>query len=203
MASKLESSALSRKERLAQLKNLKRKQDETEETPDDNAGTSEEAVKDVTHSIGSVKLSGRNYDPETKAPKMGYVSAPTEGQETLEDQAARLAEEVRKKNEEEEKEAEKGKQFDLFTLQPKRPNWDLKRDVEVKLERLRPKTDAAIAKLIRERLKKKKEEAEKKGQKEGEGEGEDMGVVEGNLAELVKEREREQEEEREREKDES
>ena len=43
-------------------------------------------------------------------------------------------------------------QVDLFSLQPKRPNWDLKRDMEKKLERLKPRTDGAIAKLVRERL---------------------------------------------------
>jgi coiled-coil domain-containing protein 12 len=43
-------------------------------------------------------------------------------------------------------------EVDLFSLQPKRPNWDLKRDLEMKLERLKPKTDAAIARLVRERL---------------------------------------------------
>ena len=43
-------------------------------------------------------------------------------------------------------------EIDLFSLQPKRPNWDLKRDVEKKLERLKPKTDAAIARLVRDRL---------------------------------------------------
>lgn len=38
---------------------------------------------------------------------------------------------------------------DLFNLQPKKPNWDLKRDVEKKLERLDRRTQKAVLELIR------------------------------------------------------
>ena len=39
--------------------------------------------------------------------------------------------------------------LDLLDLAPKKPNWDLKRDLEKKLEELAPKTQAAMAELIR------------------------------------------------------
>lgn len=41
---------------------------------------------------------------------------------------------------------------DLFNLAPKKPNWDLKRDVEKKLEKLDRKTQRAIYEIIRQRL---------------------------------------------------
>ena len=46
-------------------------------------------------------------------------------------------------------------ELDLFNIQPKKPNWDLKRDLEKRLERLRPKTQAAINTLIRALLPKR------------------------------------------------
>ena len=38
-------------------------------------------------------------------------------------------------------------------MAPKKPNWDLKRDLEPKLEKLERKTAVAIAEMIRKRLK--------------------------------------------------
>merc|ERR1712062_385762 len=40
----------------------------------------------------------------------------------------------------------------LITLAPKRPDWDLKRAIEPRLDRLKKKTERAIAELIRDRL---------------------------------------------------
>jgi len=42
---------------------------------------------------------------------------------------------------------------DLTTLAPRKPDWDLKRDVAKKLEKLERRTQKAIVELIRERLK--------------------------------------------------
>ncbi|KAG8443460.1 hypothetical protein GDO86_012020, partial [Hymenochirus boettgeri] len=44
-------------------------------------------------------------------------------------------------------------EVDLANLAPRKPDWDLKRDVAKKLEKLEKKTQRAIAELIRERLK--------------------------------------------------
>ncbi|XP_037819452.1 coiled-coil domain-containing protein 12 [Lucilia sericata] len=45
-------------------------------------------------------------------------------------------------------------EIDITNLAPRKPDWDLKRDVSKKLERLERRTQKAIAELIRERLKK-------------------------------------------------
>lgn len=39
-----------------------------------------------------------------------------------------------------------------MNLAPKRPNWDLKRDLERKLQKLDKKTNAAMVTLLRQRL---------------------------------------------------
>ncbi|XP_046738466.1 coiled-coil domain-containing protein 12 [Diprion similis] len=44
-------------------------------------------------------------------------------------------------------------ELDISSLAPRKPDWDLKRDVAKKLEKLERRTQKAIAELIRERLK--------------------------------------------------
>lgn len=44
-------------------------------------------------------------------------------------------------------------EIDIANLAPRKPDWDLKRDVAKKLEILERRTQKAIAELIRERLK--------------------------------------------------
>lgn len=44
-------------------------------------------------------------------------------------------------------------EIDIANLAPRKPDWDLKRDVAKKLEKLERRTQKAIAELIRERLK--------------------------------------------------
>nr|XP_034349453.1 uncharacterized protein LOC117702370 [Arvicanthis niloticus] len=48
-------------------------------------------------------------------------------------------------------------EVDLANLAPRKPDWDLKRDVAKKLEKLEKQTQSAIAELIRERLKDQKD----------------------------------------------
>ena len=150
----LDAAATERKARLAKLKSLKRKQ------PEDNNDINESLMAEDSSvaapdalgeapSVVTTYLSGRNYDPTTRGPKLGFEQAPTEDQETLEDRAARIAEETAQKAEQEEKE---DKPIDLFKLQPKKPNWDLKRDLARKMELLDARTDNAIARLVRERI---------------------------------------------------
>lgn len=192
----LDAAAAARKERLAQLKSLKRKQLSDADTvladapysagpaPKSNPTLPPNDEKDT-----SIHLSGRNYDIESRAPKMGFAQAPSEGQDTLEG----LAQEIVIRTKEQQLADQKGeKPIDLFSLQPKKPNWDLKRDVDKKLERLNAKTDVAIAKMIRQRI----EEAKQKRELEKSDDDEAVGV-EGNLGAMVQEREREMEEERE------
>ncbi|XP_050304377.1 coiled-coil domain-containing protein 12 [Anthonomus grandis grandis] len=49
-------------------------------------------------------------------------------------------------------------QLDVTSLAPRKPDWDLKRDTTKKLEKLERQTQKAIAELIRERLKERKED---------------------------------------------
>jgi len=48
-------------------------------------------------------------------------------------------------------------ELDLADLAPKKPNWDLKRDLEAKLEKLEEATLSAISELVRERLQSQKD----------------------------------------------
>lgn len=187
-----------RKARLAQLKSLKRKAPPTTEddetTPRENILQKDEQSE--TPSIATKLLSGRNYDPETRGPKLGFESAPDEGQVTVEEQARLLAEETAQQA---EKEALDDKPLDLFKLQPKKPNWDLKRDLEKKLEILNVRTENAIAKIVRERITKAQEVAKKKGAGQN---GEAVVGMEGTtLVEAVHQREKEEQEDERRERE--
>lgn len=51
-------------------------------------------------------------------------------------------------------------QVDISTLAPRQPDWDLKRDVEKKLEKLARRTQKAMAEMIREKLKEKQDLAQ-------------------------------------------
>ncbi|XP_053603586.1 coiled-coil domain-containing protein 12 [Plodia interpunctella] len=124
----LEEQALKRKER---LKNLKRK------TPSgDDTETSTEVVQ-------LPKPKFRSYKPQD---------------ETL--QEAKIADALPSAVEEDVKDLlEAGKEkvvlqdLDISSLAPRKPDWDLKRDVAKKLEKLERRTQKAIAELIWERLK--------------------------------------------------
>lgn len=199
----LTAAAQDRKSRLAQLKSLKRKQAPTDEEQDfESSHPAPEESLEQDQDVQSTDryLSGRNYDPSTKGPKLGFETAPSEGRETLEAKAARLAEETK---EQARREEEEEKPLDLFKLQPKKANWDLKRDLERKMEVLGVRTDNAIARLVRERLAGQRKEVNGGGEKAQDGEG--VGMEGTTLVEATNVREREDEEEarREREEDEA
>lgn len=195
----LDAAATERKARLARLASLKRKQpsNEEEENPPESIESRSSASQE---SRSHLHVGGRNYDSETRGPKLGFETAPNEGQDTLEGRATALAnaaiiqEETDKKNE---------KPLDLFTLQPKKPNWDLKRDLARKMEILDQRTDNAIARLVRERI----EGEKKKGSGRANGSSaltqeENLGIGGVDLVEGVKLREREEEEDERREREE-
>ena len=198
----LSSEAEKRKQRLLALKKRKRGQiDEpegddpsirTQSPPQNGDAVQEPASNSKPYSpspnsqlINSLPLSGRNYDPSTRTTKLGFQENPLaklpENYETVEEVAINLAIEAITEND--KSKTEDVTQVDLFSLQPKRPNWDLKRDMEKKLERLKPRTDAAIAKLVRERL---------LGEKRKEG---DAVGGEADLARIVEMREQHEREE--------
>ncbi|KAK1754547.1 cwf18 pre-mRNA splicing factor-domain-containing protein [Echria macrotheca] len=193
----LAAAADDRKARLAKLKSLKRKQ------PDADADVDSAPTQDQTHDASSppandvarLHLSGRNYDPETRGPKLGFEAPPTEtlAQPTLEELAADIEDESRRQAALDEQ-SDKG--IDLFKLQPKRPNWDLKREFNQKMEVLNVRTDNAIARMVRERL-----AAKKATSGDASREGED-GMLDGAaMVEGMKLREKEEAEEARRERE--
>ena len=197
----LDAAATERKARLAKLKSLKRKQPSTDDPEDPELALSiipPEASPASAPDPTTQYLSGRNYDPETRGPRLGFESAPNADQETLEDRAAAIALETRKK---EELERDEVKPIDLFTLQPKKPNWDLKRDVARKMEVLNARTENAIARLVRERVaSQKRKEVEMRNGDLGKGQdGENVGMAGSELVEGVHLREREEAEDERRE----
>ena len=200
----LDAAATERKARLAKLKSLKRKKPPTDDSEDPELALSvpTEASPASVPDPTTQYLSGRNYDPETRGPKLGFETAPNADLETLEDRAAAIALETRKK---EELEREEVKPIDLFTLQPKKPNWDLKRDAARKMEVLNARTENAIARLVRERVAgQKRKEVETWNGGVGKGQdGENVGMGGSELVEGVHLREREEaeDERREREQD--
>ncbi|EWG40225.1 hypothetical protein FVEG_02701 [Fusarium verticillioides 7600] len=189
-----------RKARLAKLKNLKRKQPGDEiVAPESERAQSPPVEPDVSR----LHVSGRNYDPETRGPKLGFEQDPTLNLDkpTLEEQAAEVEAEVKQKAAEE---AQDDQGVDLFKLQPKKPNWDLKRELDRKMEVLNVRTDNAIARLVRDRITGAQKAATKRdavvdAQGTGEATGMDgVALVEGLR---VREKEEEEEERREREED--
>lgn len=185
----LDAAASDRKARLAKLASLKRKQPGAETTVNEITtanSISEEAVPKNPY------ISGRNYDLVTNGPKLGFESAPGQDGETIEKQAARIAAETQEKAAKDEAENEKG--IDLFKLQPKKPNWDLKRELAEKMKAVDVKTQNAIARIVRERIENSKKEAQRKSGAAAAGDGgEEVGMEGTTLTEAIREREREEE----------
>ncbi|KAK5013665.1 hypothetical protein LTR39_003538 [Cryomyces antarcticus] len=200
----LDAAAQERKARLAKLKSLKRKQ------PDTNAEVSTEAIPATVEAPATISsptppditatyLSGRNYNALTKGPKLGFELPPSVAQPTLEAAAARLAAETRAQA---EADAATDAPLDLFKLQPKKPNWDLKRDLARKLEVLDVRTENAIARLVRRRIEgARKVDGGGGGKGQEGGDGEVVGMEGATLVEAMHVREREEEEDRRREEE--
>jgi len=198
----LSAAANDRKSRLAQLKSLKRKQapdaDERHGDSDPSTALVRAEPGDEEPSVTSTYLSGRNFDPSTRNVKLGFDSIPIgDATKTLEYKAKQLALTAR---EEQEKEKKEDKPLDLFKLQPKKPNWDLKRDLAEKMRALDVQTENAIAKLVRERVEAQKKEQVASGTQatNGDGEAQQVGMQGSELVEAMHLKEREEEEERKR-----
>ncbi len=190
----LSAAADERKARLSKYRTLKRKQRDDEDAPlePDIPATDPAENEEPAAAALPLHLSGRNYDPETRGPKLGFDAPPVADEDaTLEKQAEKIEAELREKADED---AQDDKGIDLFKLQPKKPNWDLKRELNKKLELLNVRTDNAIARLVRERLATKKD-----GPQGGSAAGRDPGVgggLEGAaLVEGIRVREEEEQEE--------
>lgn len=193
----LDAAATDRKARLAKLAGIKRKQP----GPDAPASSLQqdtaqaERTDAFTEAVTNQYLSGRNYDIATQNAKLGFENAPVGAEvETLEEQADRIAAATAEQAAKDEVEAEKG--IDLFKLQPKKPNWDLKRDLDEKMKVLNVRTQNAIARLVRERIENAKKNALDKEQpapsagQESE-QGEEVGIEGNTLVEGIHLREQE------------
>ncbi|TDZ55032.1 Pre-mRNA-splicing factor cwf18 [Colletotrichum trifolii] len=197
----LSAAADDRKARLAKLKNLKRKQPADETVPPESDHVASPPREAAEVDVARLHLSGRNYDPDARGPKLGFEAPPTQDLDkpTLEELAADIEADVKQKAADEAKD-DKG--IDLFKLQPKKPNWDLKRDLEKKLEILNVRTDNAIARLVRERITNAQQAATSTKQVEaGDKDGDAAGMDGIALVEGLRVREREEEEDERREKE--
>ncbi|KAG6441503.1 hypothetical protein O3G_MSEX001817 [Manduca sexta] len=126
----LEEQALKRKER---LKNLKRKNPSNENAPS-------EVEKEI---VPLPKPKFRSYKPQDESLQ----------ESKIDDAEPALIEEEVKELLDAGKEKVVLQDLDISSLAPRKPDWDLKRDVAKKLEKLERRTQKAIAELIWERLK--------------------------------------------------
>lgn len=181
----LDAASTDRKARLAKLAAVKRKQPE----PEPEAAADQEQLPDATSEVTTTYLSGRNYDAESRGPKLGFEQGPHEGQVTVETQAAEIAEAIK---EQAKKDEEADAPIDLFKLQPKKPNWDLRRDLDEKLKTLNVRTENAIARLVRQRIETAQRAAKERGAKSN-GEQQELGIEGEMLVEGIHLREREEE----------
>ena len=127
----LEDNAAKRKERLAALKR-KLQKDPSNEGHED---------KDGDESLPAPIF--RSYKPQ--APELQDNALDTEEPKLIEDQiqdSLAAGEETTMIDE-----------LDITNLAPRKPDWDLKRDIAKKLEKLEKRTARAIGEIIRERLK--------------------------------------------------
>ncbi|XP_031568302.1 coiled-coil domain-containing protein 12-like [Actinia tenebrosa] len=137
MTSNLEEEALKRKEK---LRAMRQKSGVTgDQQPEQTRGEKRQA-EETSEPIKVIKF--RNYVPkdetlkDKKLPDAKPLSVEDEVKEHLEKaKSTNIIEEV-----------------DLTNLAPRKPDWDLKRDVAKKLEKLERRTQRAIVELIRERL---------------------------------------------------
>ncbi|EPY89395.1 coiled-coil domain-containing protein 12-like protein [Camelus ferus] len=135
---RLEEEALRRKERLKALREKTGRKDKEDGEP-----KTKQLREGEEEGEKHRELRLRNYVPEDEDLKRRRVP-----------QAKPVAVEEKVK---EQLEAAKPEpiieEVDLANLAPRKPDWDLKRDVAKKLEKLEKRTQRAIAELIRERLK--------------------------------------------------
>ncbi|KAI0063421.1 mRNA splicing factor [Artomyces pyxidatus] len=91
-------------------------------------------------------LTTRNFDPETRTLRK-RLPGDADVEDTVEGNVKGLAERIIAEDEE-----RRAQDLDLLNIAPKRPNWDLKREMERKLAKLDRQTQQAVHTLIRQRL---------------------------------------------------
>ncbi|XP_013864245.1 coiled-coil domain-containing protein 12 [Austrofundulus limnaeus] len=140
----LQEQALKRKERLKALRDKKlHGREQEDEEPEAKKAAIEENTEEKHRDL---RL--RNYTPEDEELKVRQV--PKVKPASVEDKVKDQLEAANPEPVIEE--------VDLANLAPRKPDWDLKRDVAKKLEKLERRTQRAIAELIRDRLRGSEEE---------------------------------------------
>ncbi|UJR20336.1 hypothetical protein I4U23_023467 [Adineta vaga] len=152
--SELEEEAKKRKERLAQWKLKKQNQTSKRKEFEDDDETEEKDVSEET--IQFPKPIFRNYKPNDSGPLSGAIVLP---KPKLIDVKSIIDDQTKTTNSNEKSVNDVAEDVDLLSLAPRKPDWDLKRDVEKKLKRLEKRTARAIAELTRERLLKEQKES--------------------------------------------
>ncbi|OEH79439.1 coiled-coil domain-containing protein 12 [Cyclospora cayetanensis] len=108
-------------------------------------GTDAEAATELRERESTPEIRFRNYVP--KDPKLRLFCLPRPSVDELEKQIAKEAQGA----------VQAAKEEDILSqVAPRRPNWDLKRDVERKISVLSRRTDKAIVQLIREKIEQSK-----------------------------------------------
>ncbi|VDO96587.1 unnamed protein product [Soboliphyme baturini] len=127
---RLEQEALRRKERLAKLKEMV-------------TSSSEQPLDETSNEDSTPKLPHfHNYTPTSEVLKENVLPRVESGN-------------VREKVRDQLESAKTGlevEEIDLTVLAPRKIDWDLKRDIAPKLEKLERRTQRAIVELIREKL---------------------------------------------------
>ncbi|XP_077993745.1 coiled-coil domain-containing protein 12-like [Glandiceps talaboti] len=139
----LQKKALDRKER---LKQLRRKQ---------QGGNEDDDIEPPTKKVAEEEEEGETRQPVFK----NYNPHHERLQESVAEQAKPgKVEDYIKEQLDAAKPEPVVEEVDLINLAPRKPDWDLKRDVSKKFEKLERRTQRAIAELIRERLSSGKED---------------------------------------------
>ncbi|KAM3322458.1 coiled-coil domain-containing protein 12 [Capsicum chacoense] len=130
----VEAAAVARRERLRAL----REAQQLLQTPDDDNNNNNNSNEDEN----DVQMKFRNYLPHDKQLQEGKVAPPALPK--FEDPIAGLPP------------PEEKKEDPFLNIVPKKPNWDLRRDVQKKLDKLEKRTMKALTQIMEEEQKKRK-----------------------------------------------
>ncbi|XP_060171096.1 uncharacterized protein LOC132602098 [Lycium barbarum] len=134
----IEAAAVARRERLRAL----REAQQLLQTPDNDDHNNNTNTNQDDEDQNDVQMKFRNYLPHDKQLQEGKVAPPALPK--FEDPMATLPP------------PEEKKEDPFLNIVPKKPNWDLRRDVQKKLDKLEKRTMKALAQLMEEEEKKRK-----------------------------------------------
>eukprot|EP00118_Oscarella_pearsei_P017879 m.179969 g.179969 ORF g.179969 m.179969 type:complete len:183 (+) comp39237_c0_seq12:2482-3030(+) len=152
----LEEEALKRRSKLRNLKNKRDKdmvfEPDSKKTKEEESDSKRPALKFRSYKPKDESLQELQL-PRTKPASSQFVVHPPTptGQDIAYDTLFPVASEIEKNV---DAAAVDDKEINLLSLAPKKPDWDLKRDVSRKLEKLERRTQRAIVDLIRQHLQK-------------------------------------------------